>query len=132
MVSLSFFAPPSFGLLATLILQSISLLISNVPLPDVFLVCVYCLGFTLIVFFSFYILHIDSEGRTCVIEEYEGLSLADETIIVPRDSPRPSKRKLAVQPSYPLSLLMGVSIILNVNPLTGYCDRRSPGRHFVF
>ena len=48
-----------------------------------------------------------------IFEEFEGLSLVD-TNYAPRDSPRPLKEKLAMSPSYPLPMVMGVSMIPSV------------------
>ena len=62
------------------------------------------------------------------IEEYEGLSLIDTSFAPPRGSPRPLK----YCPCHPLPLVMGVSMIPNIHPLTGYCKRHSPGREFRY
>ena len=48
-----------------------------------------------------------------IIEEYEGLCHWSIRVFVLRDSPRPLKIELAMSPSYPLPLVMGVSMIPN-------------------
>ena len=66
-----------------------------------------------------------------IIEEYEGLSLID-TSFAPRDSPRTVNEKLAMSPSYPLTLVMRVSMISNIHSLPTYCEQHSRGKEFGF
>ena len=63
----------------------------------------------------------------------EGLSLVD-TRFAPfnRDSPRPVKKKMAVSPCHPLSLVMEVTMIPNMHSLTRYCERYSWGIYIFF
>ena len=62
-----------------------------------------------------------------IVEEYQDLSLVD-TSFAPRE-PEAVKKKW---PCHPLPLLvMGVSMMSTIHPLTGYCERHSPGREIV-
>ena len=62
--------------------------------------------------------------RMNIIEKVEGLSLVDASF-APRDSPRPLKKNWLCHPP---PVVMGVSMIPNIHPLTGYCERHSWGR----
>ena len=66
------------------------------------------------------------------IENFEGLSLVDTTF-APRDSPKPLKKNCPCYPVtlfLPLTLVMGVSMIPNINSFTRYYERLSWRRDF--